>query len=65
MKFGVDVVQLRRTTLKSTVQFLAVGSVDMAGEQTFEVGSTLAPHGTGPYNDIWSELFGKYKILEQ
>jgi hypothetical protein len=33
----------------------------MADEQTFEVGSTLAPLVVGPYSDVWLEMFGIYK----
>jgi hypothetical protein len=36
----------------------------MAGEQTCEEGSTIAPLAIGPYNIVWKQILGKYKTLE-
>jgi hypothetical protein len=37
----------------------------MEDEQTYEVGSTIAPLAIGPYNDVWFQIFGKYNIFEK
>jgi hypothetical protein len=59
IKSGMDVMPLG-----FTIQ-LVISNTNMADERTCEVGSTLAPLTTGSYNDIWLQIFGKYKTLGQ
>jgi hypothetical protein len=47
---------------KIFLQFSTVGNMNMADEQTCEVGSTLAPLAIGPYNDVWLQIFRQYNI---
>jgi hypothetical protein len=35
----------------------------MENKQTCEVKPILLPLAIGPYNDVWLQIFGKYKIL--
>jgi hypothetical protein len=62
MKFGMDIVPLE-STLKSYFSIPTIGNTRMADERTCEVESTLAPHAIGPYNDVWLQIFEKYKTL--
>lgn len=51
IKFSMDVMPFG-ATLKSYVSIFYNRNTNMADEGTFEVGSTLAPLATGPYNDV-------------
>jgi hypothetical protein len=51
MKFGMGVVPMGQRK-NVTVQFTTIGNTSMAGEETCEVGSTLASLAIGPYNDV-------------
>lgn len=51
IKFGMGVMQLR-FPIKSYFSIPMIGNTNMADEQTCDVGSTLAPLSTAPYNDV-------------
>jgi hypothetical protein len=46
-----------------TFQFCEIGNTDMVGEQTCEMGSTLAPLTTVTYIGVLSYTVGIYKPL--
>jgi hypothetical protein len=50
-------------TKNHTSELPEIGNTNMADEQTFEVGSTLAPLAAGPCSGVWLKVFGKYKTL--